>query len=40
MATPELTAAQIRHFDTFGFVVRPQLFTPEETAESWPPSRR
>ena len=32
MATPELTAAQIRHFDTFGFVVRPQLFTPEETA--------
>jgi hypothetical protein len=32
MATPELTAAQIRHFETFGFVVRPQLFTPAKTA--------
>ena len=31
--TAELTAAQVRHFDTFGFVVRPQLFAPADTQE-------
>ena len=33
LMTPELTAAQIRHFDTFGFVIRPRMLTPAETAE-------